>query len=72
MSSMDNHRKRSCRGNSIKRAAFGSMARHHRITPARFRNATFGLGDLFKLMRTANHSRRSRASLPKVESEGEN
>lgn len=65
MSSMNNHRKRSRRCESMKRAVFGSMARHHRITPARFQSTTFGLRDLFKLMRAANHGRKSRASLPK-------
>ena len=60
MSSMENHRRRSRRGNNMKRAAFGSMARRPYITPARFKNTTFGLKDLFKLMRAANHGRKSR------------
>ena len=67
MSSMDNHRRRSRRGNRMKQAAFGSMARRPCITPARFKNATFGLKDLFKLMRAANHGRKSRAVQPQAE-----
>ena len=43
MSSMDNHRRRSRRGNRMKQAAFGSMARRPYITPARYKNTTFGL-----------------------------
>ena len=38
MSSMDNHRRRSRRGNRMKQATFGSMARRPYITPARFKN----------------------------------
>lgn len=60
MSSMDNHRRRIRRGNRMKQAAFGSMARRPYITPARFKNTTFGLKDLFQLMRAANHGRKSR------------
>ena len=61
MSSMDNHRRRSRRGNRMKQAAFGSMARKPYIMPARFKNTTFGLKDLFKMMRAAKHGRSSRA-----------
>lgn len=49
----------------MKQAASGSMARRHYITPARFKNTTFGLKDLFKLMRAANHGRKSRAFSPR-------
>lgn len=71
MSSMDNHRRRSRRGNRMKQAAFGSMARRPYITPARLKNTTFGLKDLFKLMRAANHGRRSRAIQPQAEAAAE-
>lgn len=67
MSSMDNHRRRSRRGNRMKRATFGSMARKPYITPARFKKINFGLKDLFKLMRATNHGRKSRAIQPQAE-----
>lgn len=61
MSSMDNHRRRSRRGNNMKRAAFGSMARRPYITPARYKETALSLKDLFKMMRSAKHGRASRA-----------
>lgn len=61
MSSMDNHRRRSRRGNNRKRAAFGSMARRSYITPVRHKVPLLGWREWFALMRTAKRGRASRA-----------
>lgn len=59
MSSMDNHRRRSRRGNRMKRAAFGSMARRPHISANKMIKR-MTIVDLFRTMR-GNHSRESRA-----------
>ena len=59
MSSMDNHRRRSRRGNRMKRAAFGSMARRPHISANKIMKR-LTIVDLFRAMRS-NHSRESRA-----------
>lgn len=71
MSAMDNHQKRSSRGNRVKRGAFGNMARRTCIRPTRFGNKTLGMRDLFALFRGRNHSRRSKVTYTPTEASGE-
>lgn len=55
MSSMDNHRRRSCRNCSRKRTTFGNMTRRYYITPTR-RKRRRSLKSLFCLLRAALRS----------------
>ena len=57
MSASDNHRRRSHRSESRKKAAFGNMTRKAYFTPAPKRLRMFGLADLFKAMRMAKAKR---------------
>lgn len=62
MSASDNHRRRSHRSESRKKAAFGNMTRKAYFTPAPKRLRMFGLADLFKAMRTAGTLRTKRSA----------
>lgn len=66
MSSMNNHRRRSRRGEKMKRAAFGSMERRARPnygrSRARWRKLpNFSFQELMRMMCQGNHGRESRA-----------
>lgn len=62
MSSMDDHRRRSRRGNEKKRAAFGGMARRPRISAPSRKIKMLGLEDMISLMRSRSNGRESRAA----------
>lgn len=57
MSASDNHRRRSHRSESRKKAAFGNMTRKAYFTPAQKKRKMFGLAELFKAMRMAKAQR---------------
>lgn len=59
MSSMDNHRRRSRRGNRMKRGAFGSMARKPVIRPSRRQVRVKDILEMLRMM--AGHGRESHA-----------
>lgn len=63
MSSMQNHKRRSRRGDQKKRAAFGSMARRNYITPMRPSYTRLGRGGLFRKLRAAARPRTSRSTV---------
>ena len=62
MSASDNHRRRSHRSESRKKAAFGNMTRKAYFAPAHKKRKLFGLAELFKAMRTAGTSRTKRSA----------
>ena len=69
MSSMDNHRRRSRRGNRMKRGAFGSMARKPVITPPHRQVRAKGIREMLRML--AGHGRESRAVKVPAESAAE-
>lgn len=62
MSASDNHRRRSHRSESRKKAAFGNMIRKAYITPAQKKRKIFGLAEIFKAMRAAAAPRAKRSA----------
>lgn len=65
MSSMDNHRRRSRRGNRMKQAAFGSMGRKPMITPPHRTVKLKGIREMLQMM--AGHGRESRGTKVRAE-----
>lgn len=59
MSSMDNHRRRSRRGNKMKRAAFWNMTRKPVITPPHRQVRLKGIREMLQML--AGNGRESRA-----------